>query len=69
MESRLLKNCNALATDPARTDALAILEAGFDLAARRARRDTIHMFEKTGDEILTGPMDANVSDRYFLLTY
>ncbi|MBI5457327.1 DUF4147 domain-containing protein [Candidatus Kaiserbacteria bacterium] len=45
-----------------------IEEKKIDLAPYRARLDTIPVFEATGDEILTGRLDANVSDWYFLLT-
>ncbi len=45
-----------------------IVEQGIDLAPYRARMDTIPVFQKTGDEITTGPLEANVSDWYFLLT-
>lgn len=43
-------------------------ELGIDIDTARKRCDTIAVFEKTGDEILTGPTQANVSDWYFLLT-
>ncbi len=45
-----------------------IAEQKINLEHHRARADTIPAFEKTGDEILTGPTEANVSDWYFLLT-
>ena len=45
-----------------------IEEKKIDLAPYRARLDTIPVFRATGDEILTGRLDANVSDWYFLLT-
>ncbi len=45
-----------------------ITEAGMDLAPYRARMDTIPVFKKTGDEILTGGLEGNVSDWYFVLT-
>ena len=43
-------------------------ELGIDIETARKRCDTISLFEKVGDELLTGPTQANVSDWYFLLT-
>ena len=43
-------------------------EKKIDLEACRRRLDTVALFEQTGDEIVTGPTEANVSDWYFLLT-
>lgn len=45
-----------------------ITEQNIDLAPHRARMDTLPVFEKTGDSITTGALQANVSDWYFLLT-
>lgn len=45
-----------------------ITEQHIDLAPHRARMDTLPVFEKTGDSITTGALQANVSDWYFLLT-
>jgi len=45
-----------------------IAELNIDLAPYRARLDTIPVFNKTGDSITTGTLEANVSDWYFLLT-
>ncbi|OHA26968.1 MAG: hypothetical protein A3C06_04325 [Candidatus Taylorbacteria bacterium RIFCSPHIGHO2_02_FULL_46_13] len=45
-----------------------IKNAGLDLADYRRRLDTIPVFDKAGDAILTGPVEANVSDWYFVLT-
>ncbi len=45
-----------------------IEEQKLDLAPFRARLDTRPVFQKTGDEIMTGALEANVSDWYFLLT-
>lgn len=42
-------------------------DLGIDIETSRVRCDTIPVFEKTGDEIITGPTQANVSDWYFLL--
>ena len=44
-----------------------IKEQNIDLAPYRARMDTLPVFEKTGDSITTGALQANVSDWYFLL--
>jgi glycerate-2-kinase len=45
-----------------------IVEQNIDLAPHRARMDTLPVFEKTGDSITTGTLQANVSDWYFLLS-
>ncbi len=39
-----------------------------DFSAARAHADALSVFAKTGDEIITGPVQANVSDWYFLIT-
>lgn len=51
-----------------RSTADRIKERQIDLADACARADALPVFAETGDEILTGPVSANVSDWYFLLT-
>ena len=43
-------------------------EANIDIESYIERCDTVSVFEQLGDELLTGPTQANVADWYFLLT-